>query len=476
MEATNAKRDAVAPPSLNAGDGDPPIDRPLLDRSLVAVRREAALTAAMTGATDPFMAPYLLAVGGSAFQAGLLSSVRNLTLALIQLLSGPAIESVGRKRLVVWTAALQGVVWLPLAAVGALRPAGAPIALNALYTIGTGAAVLGQPAWGSLVSVYLPPHERGRFFGARARIAGVWGAIAGLVAGLVLHVTRARPVVGFAVLCVVAAAARGGACAELTRLHEAPWNEDPHLRSSFLRFLRHVRHNNFTRFSVCLAALNCAAYMSAPFFAVYLLEELRYDYLAYTAVTVAGSVTGMVAAPWWGAVGDVYGNQRVLRWTTFGVGVLPVLWLAFPDPLAMMVVNALGAFLWAGLNLATANFTYDSVGAQQRHTSIAYFNVLNGIGVSFGAFAGGWALAALPQIDGSQFAAVFIVSAALRLVAAAVFHRTVREVRHVRQLGLREAVFDLLGQRLVQVLGYFSVDPERERPRHPRRGARRKRT
>jgi hypothetical protein len=67
---------------------------------------------------------------------------------------------------------------------------------------------------------------------------------------------------------------------------------------------------------------------------------------------------------------------------------------------------------------------------------------------------------------------VFGVSMALRLLAALAFHRLVREVRAVRPVGLREAVLDLVGQRLVALLGMLSVEPEIERgdrPSDPRR-------
>jgi hypothetical protein len=54
---------------------------------LRAIRREGGVTAIMTGATEPFMIPYALAHGAGAFEAGLLSSGRNLLVAILQLWS-----------------------------------------------------------------------------------------------------------------------------------------------------------------------------------------------------------------------------------------------------------------------------------------------------------------------------------------------------------------------------------------------------
>ena len=417
----------------------------------------------MTGLTEPFMIPYALALGATPLQAGLLSSARNFLISIVQLWSADAVARIGSRRaLVLATVAVQAALWVPLAAVAPLFGTSAVPALIVLYTLGTASAGLGVPAWGSLVSEYVPDEERGRFFGRRARLCGLWTSIASLVAGAILEGVGAHVVFGFAVLCALAGLARVVSWRELARLHEDPWQESPHLRFSFWRFIRQVRRSNFARFSCCLAFANFAANVSAPYFVVYQLEELHFGYLAYTMVALAGSVTGFLTSAWWGGIGDRNGNQSVLRWTMTSVSMLPVLWTLVGHPLAFAVFNATGAFLWAGLNLAATNYVYDAVSPPKRHTCLAYFNVLNGVAVALGPLVGGWALHHLPPAHGSHYATVFYCSAAFRLVAALTFRRFVREVRSVRQIGLREVVLDLAEEQLVQVLGLFSVRPERE--------------
>jgi MFS family permease len=418
----------------------------------------------MSGATEPFMVPYALALGATSFQAGCLSAVRNLSLALVQLASADAVGRFGsRKAVVLWGAGVQAALWFPLALVGPLLGPWAVIGLIAGYALATASAAWGGPAWGSLVADYLPARERGRFFGLRARLVGFWTTLAGLAAGGVLHLAGDRPWLGFGCLCAAAGLARVAAWRWLARLHEMPWREEPHLRFSFRQFVRAAPRSNFARFSLCIAGLSFATHLAAPYFAIYMLTELEYGYLVYTAVVLAGSVTGFLASPWWGRVGDALGNHAVLRWTVVGVTVLPALWTVSGHPLWMASVNLVGAFLWGGLNLSAANFLYDAVSPPKRHTCLAYFNVLNGLGVSLGALAGGWALGVLPAWGGSAFATLFVASTVLRGLAALAFRRLVREVRPVRQVGLREVVLDVVGQRLVGVLGFFSVKPELER-------------
>jgi MFS family permease len=451
-------------------------NREALEQSRRAADRDAVFAAVMNGLTEPFMIPYVLALGGSTFQAGLLSSARNLLLALVQLGSARAIRWLrSRRALVLWTAGLQALLWIPLAAARPLFGEAAVYGVIAAYTLGTACAALGGPAWGSLVADYTAPSERGHWFGRRARLAGLAITLSGIAAGALLQFAAGNPLLGFGLLCALAAVARLLSVGALRRFYDAGWTQEPTSDLSFVRFMSKARTSNFARFSLCMAGNSFAAHVAAPYFAVYLLEGRGYSYAEYTAVVLAGSLTGLLASPWWGRLGDRFGNRTVLRLTTWGVVVLPGLWLLFEHPAWMLLWNVLGAFFWGGLNLSASNFVYDAVSPARRANCIAYFNVLNGLGVSLGALTGGW-IASAANGPGAlrPFAVVFGVSIVLRLVAAFAFHRLVREVRALRPVGLREAMLDGVGQRLVALLGWLSVEPEIERgdrppsPRRPR--------
>ena len=415
-------------------------------RSLAVARREAALAAVMTGLTEPFMTPFALVLGATRFQVGLLSSVRHLALSLIQLFSADAVGWLNsRKRLVLWTATAQAMLWLPLAFVGPLLGSQAVAGLIVLYTAATATGALGAPAWGSLMAEYLPAHERGRFFGHRARIIGLWMTVAGLAAGGLLELTAERPIIGFGLLCLAAGVSRLYSLRQLVHFHEEPWKESPHLRFSFWQFVRQVQRSNVARFSICIGALSFATHLAAPFFAVYMLQELHYGYFLYTSVQLAASITGFLTSPGWGRVGDRLGNYAVLRCTVLGVSVMPFLWTLSGHPAWTAFLSAAGALLWGGLNLAATNFLYDAVSPPKRHTCLAYFNVINGTCVALGAFVGGWAISVLPPIGGSVFTTIFVTSTVLRFAPAIAFRRLVREVRPVPRTGSRGVLLDLVG-------------------------------
>lgn len=91
--------------------------------------------------------------------------------------------------------------------------------------------------------------------------------------------------------------------------------------------------------------------------------------------------------------------------------------------------------------------------------------MVNGLGVSAGAALGAALVgeAASAPASLAPFQLAFVVSAGLRVLGWVALARFVREVRAQPQSSLREVVLDVVGQRLVLVLGYFSVRPEQER-------------
>ncbi len=416
-----------------------------MQRSRRAADRDAILGAVTGGLTEPFMVPYVLALGGSAFHAGLLSSLRNFLLAFVQLGSTRAVRRLGSRRgVVLWSVGIHAAIWLPLALAEPLFGRAALAAVLVFYTVGAASAAIGAPAWAGLIADYVPAETRGAYFGRRARLAGASTTLASAVAGFVLQLTEGGGVLGFGLLCGGAVVSRALSWVALRSVHDPGWSDEPHHRFSFVQFLQRSPRANFARFSLCVGAQSFATYVAAPYFAVYLLDEQRYSYATYTLVMLAGSITGIACSPWWGRLGDRFGNCAVLRWCMLGVSPLPLLWIVSGRPEAMLLANILGAFLWAGINLSAANFTYDCVTPEKRHACIAYFNVVNGIGVGLGAIVGGWIASA--QDGAIGFTTVFAASAALRLLSALGFRRWVRETRAVRA-DLREIVLDVWKRR-----------------------------
>jgi len=433
-------------------------------RTIRLTRVEAIPFALMTGLTDPFMIPYALALGAGPFEAGLLSSVRTIVLSLSQIASMRFVTWLrSRRRMFLWAVGIQAAVWVPLALLHPLFGGWAVAALILLYTIGSTSAALGGPVWGSLVSEQLPQARRAEFFGHREMLVGIGMATAGVLGGGVLQLLVARPLVGFGLLCGTAGLCRIWSWVTLTALEDRPWQEPPETRVSFPAFLGRLRHDNFVRFTLSLGAFSFSVHLVVPYLTIYMLSELHYGYLTYATVVLSGTMFGNLLIPRWGRIGDRRGNRVVMRWTMVGASLLPFLWSLNPHPAWLLAMHLLGGALWGGLNLAAVNFVYDATTRHNRARFLAYFNVINGSAIGLGTLAGGVMLKLLPALGGSVFISLFVLSGAVRCLMTAWFERSVREVRPITQVGLRQVMLDLAGMRLIQVLGYFSVRPRRER-------------
>ena len=262
---------------------------------------------------------------------------------------------------------------------------------------------LAGPAWGSLMSDYVPAGKRGRYFGWRNRTVG--GVTVGsiIAAGLLLNfLQKISYGTGFLIIFTLAAAARYVSGYFISRMDEPPHRKDPASDFTFFMFLRRFRESNFLKFVVFSGCFTFGTYISAPFFAVFMLRDLQLGYLTYMMLQVCSSVAGLIAQPLWGRHGDLVGNVRVLRLSSFLAALVPLFWLFSQHPAYLMLVQMFAGFAWSGLTLSSGNFIYDAVTPQKRVRCIAYFNVINGVALFLGSSVGGYLASRLPPVLGTR--------------------------------------------------------------------------
>jgi MFS family permease len=307
---------------------------------------------------------------------------------------------------------------------------------------------LAGPAWGSLMSDYIPSSKRGRYFGWRNRTVGAVTLGSVITSGLILNLFREVSYgAGFVIIFCLAALARYASAYFIKRMDEPPHRRDPASDFTFLMFVARFRESNFLKFVVFCACLTFATYLSAPFFAVFMLRDLQLSYLTYMALQVCSSFASLVALPLWGKHADLVGNVRVLRLSSFFAALVPALWLWSRDPAYLMLVQIWGGFSWSGVTLSAANFIYDAVTPQKRVRCIAYFNVINGVALFLGSSTGGFLATRLPPIFGYRLLSLFVLSCFCRLLFYLLLSRSFREVRPAHEVAIHELFFSVVGIR-----------------------------
>src|SRR5216683_3210007 len=106
-------------------------------------------------------------------------------------------------------------------------------------------------------------------------------------------------------------------------------------------------------------AWNGAVGISASFFAYHLLTNLRTGFLVVAAHGVGVAIVRIASARLWGRAVDRIGARPVLICCSFGISVVPAIWLlTSPDrlwPIAMEAV--VSGFLWGGHGIAALDLT-----------------------------------------------------------------------------------------------------------------------
>jgi MFS family permease len=307
---------------------------------------------------------------------------------------------------------------------------------------------LAGPAWGSLMSDYIPSSKRGRYFGWRNRTVGAVTLGSVVTSGLMLYsFQEVSYSAAFCVIFFLAALARYISAYFIKQMDEPPHRRDPASDFTFLMFVARFRESNFLKFVVFSACLTFATYLSAPFFTVFMLRDLQLNYLSYMGLQVCSSFASLVALPLWGKHADMVGNVRVLRLSSFLAALIPVFWLFSHEPAYLMLVQIWGGFSWSGVTLSAANFIYDAVTPQKRVRCIAYFNVINGVALFLGSSLGGFLASRLPPLLGYRLLSLFAVSCFCRVFFQLLLSRSFREVRPTHEVSINGLFFSVVGIR-----------------------------
>lgn len=428
---------------------DPSLPEPIR-RSLDASWKEGVPAAVMLAVMDYYLVPFALFLGATTQKIGFLVSLPHLLGSVAQLSAVRAVGSAGsRLRFLVRGTAVQALLLFPAAG---LAVAGFPWRVEALIGIMIAFRVLGNyigAAWGSLMSDYLPPEKRGHYFGWRSQIVGIAGLAGVIGGGLILTVMRGKSeAMGFFILFFGAGVFRMLSFYLMTKMADLPWHRPPGSDFTFLMFVRRFRESNFVQYVLFVSGITFATHISAPYFSVFLLRDLKISYLSYMCIQLAAVMSGLLSFPIWGKHADIVGNAKILKITSFVVPLIPFLWLVSTNRIYLFSIEILAGFIWGGFNLCATNFIYDAVSPAKRVRCLGYFNLINGIAIFAGAGIGGFLADRLPPVAGHAMYTLFIVSGVLRFCAHFFLSRRFQEVRaRARYVSSGQLFFSVLGFR-----------------------------
>ncbi len=449
-------------------------------RSLSHAIKDGCAHAVMCGLGEAYLSAFGVFLAMSSLALGVLASLPLLVGSLAQVLSVWLLDRAPRRKpIVVWFAGAQGLCWLPMFLLPLLLPAYGTALLLAAAVAYFALGAFAGPAWNSWIGDLVLPEERGKYFGRREQLRMMCQLGGLLLAGWTLYWARQRghEALGFAGVFSAALLARMASTWHLGRQYE-PGYASPRAEDlfSFWDFLQRSPHSNFGRFSFYVAGMMAAVHVSAPFFVLYMLRDLKFSYLQLSIVSAVILLAQAMTFRVWGRLGDRYGHLNLLKVTGLLMFVCPIQWLLSPRFEAILVFQAISGVVWAGFNLSAFNFLFDSVSPPKRARCVAYYSVLVNVGIFLGALAGGWLAPYLPGelvILGwryplaSSLQVLFFISGLLRLLVSMVFLPYLREVREVERPEFPPVITRVAGLFAVRGMRFSVFDGVHPRERGP---------
>ncbi len=406
--------------------------------SLAASTADGACWALMYGFSEYFILPFAIFFGANALQTSLVQGMGQLGVAAAQLIGAALIVRLGRrKRLSRITVAIHAASWIVIYAAATITKS--PWAVVVFYALGLFATSLSGPGWLSWMNELVPAQMRGKFWGKRNMIVGLVQFASIATTGIVLRIAEpaGKTLLAFGLLFGLAAISRAGGVVAIGYQYEPPMERLPAgERQGFPAFLRSLRGEGFGRFVVFSVIMTFSVNIMGPVLPIYLLKVRGLDYFSFTAVAMTGMVLSFLAMNYWGPLTDRFGNRRILLVTSAVLPLLTFGWVFARGLPAMFGLQIVGGFVWAGVNLSTTNFIFDSVERPKIAMTMANFNALNNTCAFAGSITGGLLATAvaglsIPFFEPRNLQVVFAVSGLLRLLTFVFLSKGVKEVREV---------------------------------------------
>jgi MFS family permease len=393
-------------------------------RNLRAFFFDGVFSAASDAIFLTYQTLYVLALGATNAQIGLMSALSSLS-ATVLLMPGAMLadRSKRRKPLVLWAGGGVARLMILLLAVLPFLFKGSAVVYVAiaLNVIMAGAGNLAYSAWVSLTADIVPLSWRGHFFGTRNMMMGVVTIAMTLLAGQLI--TKMGSISGYQIAFLVAFLIGMVSTYSYAQIKEPEKSGQPHEAqvyslSALLASLRSDR--SFLAFCLYAMIWNFSLNIAGPFFNVYLVKDLGATAIMVGFLSIVSSISGLPAQRLFGQLNDRWGPRKVILLTGSIIPIVPFAWYFITAAWHVVPINIVSGFLWAGYSLAMFNLMLAIAPEEQRARYTAMFQISVAISLALGASVGGlisnrWGIPL-----------VFVISAVGRAVGAIFFARFVK--------------------------------------------------
>ncbi len=398
---------------------------PIIRNALLNSFRDGIAANGMMALNETFAVAAAVSLRASSMAIAMMSSMPMLVGSVGQyLLPALADPNRGRKRYVTQGVAGQ-VIGLALAAcAGWLSPHWAPWVFVILYACSSISVSLSGQYWVAWMGDLMPGSARGRHFAWRSRYFSLMYLSCSLTAGMISRRFDSHHAPWILFFCVFATSAllRSVSFSFLVRQHE------PVSGAALEAFspLRFRPGREFLQYCLATGLFQGAASMSGPFFAVWYLRDLHFNYL-FIAISLSLTVLGSIASSgFWGRMADHHGTGPVLFASAMLVAFIPFPYVFSENRYVLWAACVFSGASWGGYNLS--NFNHMLTVTDQRHRShyLAFSTLIIGLLGCGSSMLGGFLATRIPVIMGWRLQSLFLVSGLMRIAFVLILFRGIR--------------------------------------------------
>jgi MFS family permease len=385
----------------------------------------------------------LLELGASPTEIGILASIPMLANLMQPLGAYFSEQTTSRHDYCFWIYSISRSLWVGLV-IAIVQVGQNHAASDMLIAIALGVAffsyflgALGSAPWLSWMAAIVPPSLRGRYFGLRNSAANLTTLISVPLIGLAVSRWQGGSIQGYGIVLML------GVVSGLVSLLFQNFMVDinPQSRPAFsipaiepdgpllsqlsspplfspMPLTRFWHDANFLQFLVYFNLWAFAVNLSAPFFNVYMLNDLDLDISQVTLYNSLSAGANLVLLMAWGKLADRVGNRPILIGAGIVFAVFPLLWLMTGAhsgstwvwlPLLHLIAGATAA----AIDLCSNNLQMDIAPLHSQSTYFGVAAALAGISGTLGTTAGGFWV----QFGYGGWLGLFALSSVLRLGA-----------------------------------------------------------
>jgi len=433
--------------------------------------KEEILNSIMIGLGESFVVPFALALSLPVNFIAILSSLPVFIGSVFQFLSLYLTKFLHNlKKLVLFSALFQSLVWLLFAFISYNIITNSDfrafdLILIILFIVYFVFSMLFNSFWNSWVSGLVSRQNLANFYATINQYPLFFQLLALILAGFILNSFFSNFIfLGFFLIFLLAAIARLFSTYFLVRIPDS--NSLISNPISLRKYFSNNKNSKYIKFSIFNFALMFGTHLAAPFFDVFMLKVLKFDYFTWSILVFSSGFIKILAAKYWSAIIKIFSPKSVLIACISAISLLPIFWLFTKDPFLLLLINIFSGFSWFGYDLLRSVYLLETNSNQTKIINFSLYQGAKAFAMLLGAILGGFLISYFQELDLDPFKPfyiVFLLSGLLRFLSIFLFvdpksnFSIFEQKKYFKKIFYSHLLHWLLNQKISQTYFLFPI-------------------